>query len=207
MSGERVIGLKRDTVDDTIGTQVNRIDRWSHGKRHVVAGRSRSRQLIKDAFTVQAWVNYNTVGGEQQLITKRVGSSGWSVNKLAAGPANVIEVNAVPNGIGAGEPGGSARSGDAVTDGVWTHVVFRLDGNTPAIFVNNEDNTDSNPCPGGVPCGGWTFSAAHGFLGVLRSCMLRPLLAGITSFVVWSVGFENSPLRNFPMPTSMVMRS
>jgi len=116
---------------------------------------------ITNAFTVQAWVNYNTVGGEQQLITKRVGSSGWSVNNLAAGPANVIEVNAVPNAIGAGAPGGSARSGDAVTDGVWTHVVFRLDGNTPAVFVNNEDNTDSNPCPGDVPCGGWTFSAAH----------------------------------------------
>lgn len=76
-------------------------------------------------YTIQVWVNYNHVSGEQTLLEKFSGSGGpgWTLTTLGSTIRFYYH-------------GALQLDGGTVAAGAWNHILFRRDGGTGDMFVN-----------------------------------------------------------------------
>jgi len=74
-------------------------------------------------YTIQVWVNHNTVSGEQLLIEKWIGccGPGWTLTKIDNQRLRLASFNG---------PGFNLDTPPIATAGVWHHVVVRRQGGT-----------------------------------------------------------------------------
>ena len=91
-------------------------------------------------FTIQAWVNFNNISGEQALVDKHVewGGSGWIVTKHGVSDWHFF---AKPSVI-------LTSSDQTIQTGRWHHVLVRGDGSDFDLFYNGTVVTSgSDPDP------------------------------------------------------------
>jgi concanavalin A-like lectin/glucanase superfamily protein len=91
-------------------------------------------------FTIELWVRFNTLDGEQVIAEKfvetmSVSTRGWTVTKL---PNNVVRL-----ALGAVGNVDSAPAG-SITAGAWTHLAARRSGQTFTVFQNGSPAASGN---------------------------------------------------------------
>jgi hypothetical protein len=93
-------------------------------------------------FTIQIWVNFNTMDGEQTLVEKfeGIGGPGWTVTKLAS---NAWHFWASPSAVLYSDP-------VSIPTGVWLQVIVRRTGDLFELFYDGmlvASGVNENPVP------------------------------------------------------------